>query len=201
MFKKIHPSIRNALFVFCAVFILSLSSVALSYVYLDKVGDEERKANIKSKQWKQKIEEAKENNKLFIEYEKPYIELVDNNIIGDENRLSWFESLQATSESRGLGSITFSMASQVELKDKKLKKELKGLKVFQSVMTLDMDISHEGDLFAVFNNLDSVAKGLYSVNKCNVESTRRKQDDSRNLDIAMKASCEISWHTIRTKLK
>lgn len=197
MLDRIHPSIRKAFFVFCLVFIGSITAVVLSNEYLDGVLDKERRANNSMRVWKNKIEKAKENNQIIVQYEKPYLKLVEDGVVGEENRLSWFESLQATASSRGLNTFKFSTSSQTAVKPKELNAQYKGLNIFQSKMTLDMGLSHEGDMFAVFNNLASNAKGLYSVDKCNVTSTKADPKSSEK-GPDMKASCELSWHTIKS---
>ena len=86
MLNKIHPSIRGGLFVFSLVFIASLAAVALSFMYLDNVNQKENKAKSSANVWKNKISLAKENNQKIIIYEKPYRSLIENNIVGKENR-------------------------------------------------------------------------------------------------------------------
>jgi len=198
MLEKIHHSIRGALLVFCLVFIASLTAVAASYMYLDSVNEKENKAKRSAFVWKNKIGQAKENNRLIVLYEKPYLDLIDNNVVGEENRLSWFETLQSTASSRGLDVFRFSTASQVQVKPKALKREYKNIDIYKSVMILDMKISHEGDIFAVFNDLESYAKGLYSVDNCQIENPVSRNNVTTEGGGELSASCELSWHTIRT---
>lgn len=198
MLEKIHHSIRGALLVFCLVFVASLIAVAASYMYLDNVNEKENKAKRSAFVWKNKINLAKENNRLIVLYEKPYHDLIDNNIVGEENRLSWFETLQSTASSRGLDVFRFSTASQVKVNPKGLRRDYKNIDIYKSAMILDMKISHEGDIFAVFNDLESYAKGLYSVDNCQVESPASRNNVATEGGAALNASCELSWHTIRT---
>lgn len=197
MLNKIHTSIRGGLFVFGLVFIASLAAVALSFMYLDNVNQQENKAKRSANVWKNKIALAKDNNQKIIIYEKPYRSLIENNIVGKENRLSWFETLQSTASSRGLETFRFSTASQVKVKPKNLSPAYKGINIYKSIMTLDMKISHEGDLFSVFNDLESNAKGLYSINNCTIASSTNKRAAADEVATELKASCELSWHSIR----
>ena len=198
MLDKIHHSIRGALFVFCLVFIASLTAVAASYMYLDNVNEKEGKAKRSAFVWKNKINQAKENNRLIVLYEKPYHELIDNNIVGEENRLSWFEALQSTASSRGLGVFRFTTGSQAKVNPRGLDAAFKDIDIYKSIMTLNMQVSHEGDIFAVFNDLQSNAKGLYSVDNCQVENIVTNRSADIDIGTMLKASCELSWHTIRT---
>ena len=105
MLDKIHSSIRGALLVFCLIFVGALTCVIGSYLYLDSLNQDEIRARQKTQVWKTKIDQAKINNNIIVEYEKPYLALIDNDIVGEENRLSWFETLQATSSAKGLDTL------------------------------------------------------------------------------------------------
>ena len=194
MLDKIHPSIKRALLVFCIIFISAIISVVTSELYLETVSDAERKARINTQIWKTKIEQAKENNRIIVEYEKPYLKLIENEVVGEENRLSWFETLQATASSRGLDTFKFSTASQIKVNPTEIDASYSELNVYKSIMTLDMKVSHEGDIFAVFNDLETNAKGLFSINKCSVI---KNQIRSETIKFAISANCELTWHTIK----
>ena len=197
MLDKIHPSIRSALLVFCVIFLVATISVVTSHMYLENISDAEKKAKRNTLIWKSKIEQAKENNRIIVEYEKPYLKLIEDGVIGEENRLSWFEALQATASSRGLDTFKFSTASQTMINPTELGGAYANLGVYKSIMTLNMSVSHEGDMFAVFNDLDTNAKGLYSVNTCNVVKTRIEAKKSETLNFGIKANCQLTWYSIK----
>jgi hypothetical protein len=60
-------------------------------------------------------------------------------------------------------------------------------------MILDVNMAHEGDLFALLNDLRK-ADGLYTVDNCKIEKVRKKIIDTDN---NMKAYCELGWYTFR----
>jgi len=196
MFSKIDPSIHKALIIFILLSIGSLVSVGVSQAYLGNVSDNERNARQKMRVWKNKIVEAKENNSIIIEYEKPYLSLIENNIVGDENRLSWFEVLQAQATARGMDAFKFSTASQVKIVSKEISPLFRSLGIYKSIMTINMQMAHEGDMFALFNDLEANAKGLFSVDKCVVEyKGRAVKKGAANANV--EAKCELSWYSIR----
>jgi hypothetical protein len=61
-------------------------------------------------------------------------------------------------------------------------------------MTLDIKMAHEGDLFALLNDLKK-ADGLFAVDRCDIEKTSKKTVDTEN---NMKAYCELGWYTFRS---
>jgi hypothetical protein len=60
-------------------------------------------------------------------------------------------------------------------------------------MTLDIKMAHEGDLFALLNDLRK-ADGLFAVDSCDIEKISKKVVDTDN---NMKAYCELRWYTFR----
>ena len=65
-------------------------------------------------------------------------------------------------------------------------------------MTLDIKMAHEGDLFALLNDL-SKADGLFAVDSCDIEKISKEVVDADNdmNDSNMKAYCELGWYTFK----
>ncbi len=196
MFSKVNPVIQNALYVFLFVVVSSVLAVSFSFVYMEDAYEDQQSAKRAMRIWKNKIDGSRESNRIVDEYETNYLALVRNGVIGEENRLNWFETIQAASEARGMPSVKYSIASQVKQDDKNYKNEFSGIGVFRSIMSLDIKMGHEGDLFAILNNLGDRAQGLFAIDKCDVE---RLLSDVGNTDKDnMKANCVLSWYTIKS---
>ncbi len=60
-------------------------------------------------------------------------------------------------------------------------------------MTLDVKMAHEGDLFALLNDLGQ-ADGLFAIDRCDIEKISKKLVGTDN---NMKAYCELGWYTFR----
>lgn len=203
MHKKIHPFLSRAFYVFIVVSVTTICLVGFSYMYMDSAEQEQMSAKRAMKIWKNKIDSSRQNNNIIDEYEQTYFGLINNNVIGEEDRLSWYEVIQATSESRGMPSVKYSVSSQGKLNSREVAKVFKGLDLYRSVMTLEIKMSHEGDLFALVNNLEDRARGLFVIDKCDVENTDKNADLKVTAVMdSMKAYCEMSWYTIQaTKSK
>jgi hypothetical protein len=145
--------------------------------------------------WKNKIDGSRESNRIIGEYEHSYINLVKNSVVGEENRLSWFETIQATTNARGMPSVKYNVASQKLLESSSTYASV-GLQVYRTKMTLDIKMAHEGDLFVMLNSLEKKAKGLFSVDKCNIEQTDTSNAASN--ENKMQAYCELSWYTFKS---
>jgi len=193
VFKSLTPTMIRASSVFLVALIVSTVVVSISYVYMDGIYQDQQSATRGMRLWQRKINSSVENNQIIDEFEANFLRLVNQGVVGSEDRLSWFETIQNTAKKRGMPSVKYSISTQEVLDERSVKREYKGINVYKSVMTLDIKMAHEGDLFALLNDLHK-ADGLYTVDKCTIEKTNR---DHVNIDNNMKAYCELGWYTFR----
>jgi hypothetical protein len=194
MFNKLTPAFIRSLAVFIVVLVASIIVVSISFMYMDGVYQDQQSAKRAMLIWQTKINSSVENNQIIDEFETNFLNLVNQGVVGAEDRLSWFETIQNTAKKRGMPSVKYGISTQELLKEPNLKREYKGIDVFKSVMTLDIKMAHEGDLFALLNDLRK-ADGLFAIDRCEIEKASKKTVDSEN---NMKAYCELGWYTFRS---
>ena len=199
--RFMHPDIRHALLVFLAVLLAVGSLVAVSETYMRMDQGEYRKTDMEIRRWKSRIDQANLNNQILVDHEDTFYRLQDMAIIGDENRLSWVETVQRVAEQRGLASVKYNIATQQIDTHDNLKTEFAGIDVFRSVMTLDMKLMHEGDFFTMMNALRKQAKGLFIVDKCDIVLLNQNIEYSAPTQENLSASCELSWYTMKKAMK
>lgn len=192
---NIHPLIKRSLILFVAMLIFSIAIITASNSYVEHAYKDRQSEKRAMRIWKNKIDGSRESNKIIDEYEKHFLELVKNNIVGEENRLDWLENIQAIANARGMPSVKYNLSSQKMVEDKTGQHRVKGLTVYRSDMTLDMKMAHEGDLFAVLNTLEKRAKGLFVVDQCTIE---KLSNPSLNSNENMAARCELGWYTFKS---
>lgn len=193
MFDNITPALIRASVVFVIMLVVSIVVVTVSQIYMDTIYQDQQSAKRAMRLWKSKINSSVESNQIINEYENNFLKLVNQGIVGTEDRLSWFETIQGTTKKRGMPLVKYSISTQQALDMPNLKKEYRGINVFKSVMTLDIKMAHEGDLFALLNDLGK-ADGLFAVDRCNIEKTSNEDVGAEN---NMKAYCELGWYTFR----
>ena len=193
MFDNITPVLTRALAVFVIMFTVSLVVTSISFMYMDGVYSDQQSAKRAMRIWKTKISSSVESNQIIDEFENNFLRLVRQGVVGSEDRLSWFETIQATARKRGMPSVKYSISSQEALKEKGVKIEYQGIDIFKSVMTLDIKMAHEGDLFALLNDLGK-ADGLFTVDRCEIQKINKNDSATTN---NMKAYCELGWYTFR----
>lgn len=193
MFKNLTPTLNRAIGVFVVVLVVSVIIISASYVYMGSIYDDQQAAKRAMRLWQGKINSSVENNQIIDEYETNFLKLVNQGVVGAEDRLSWFETIQNTAKKRGMPSVKYSISEQKALVENNLKKQYRGIDVFKSVMTLDIKMAHEGDLFALLNDLEK-ADGMFAIDRCNIEKISKKTVDTEN---NMKAYCELGWYTFK----
>ena len=190
--------------IFTIVLISMISVVVASDMYRSGAGEENNRTLREMRSWQNKIEEANRNNQILVQHEDTFKKLKNNSVIGEENRLSWVEVVQKVADSRGIASVKYDIASQVLLDKNKLDKKYKGIDVFKSVMSLEMKFIHEGDLFVMLKALKNEAKGLMTVDRCDVELINKDVNEGiigQDATDNMRAYCEISWYTLKKSQK
>lgn len=193
MFDRLTPTLIRSLTIFIIVFVAIIIIVSSSYVYMDNVYQDQQSTKRAMRIWQTKINSSVQNNQIIDEFESNFLKLVNQGVVGEEDRLSWFETIQNTAKKRGMPSVKYSISTQQALKESNLKSEYRGIDVFKSVMTLDIKMAHEGDLFALLNDLKK-ADGLFAIDRCDIEKISKKDVDTDN---NMKAYCELGWYTFK----
>jgi hypothetical protein len=199
MFKFLPEHLRPSLLIFASVMAAMITAIVLSMMYRDDAVQSEHSAQRAMHIWKNKIEGSRRSDKIVDKYEQEYLNLVKKGVIGKEERLSWYEAIQYISEARGMPSVKYSVSSQKQVNTPTLKQKYGGLALYNSTMTLDMTMGHEGDLFALLNGLRDRAKGLFTVDQCKLAMSRPKEAVADVISIdQMKANCELKWYTIKS---
>ncbi len=193
------PVFIRAAGVFTVMLVLSIIVVSVSFAYMDNVYQDEQAAKRAMRLWQGKINSSVENNQIIDEFESNFLKLVKQGVVGSEDRLSWFETIQSTAKERGMPSVKYSISAQKLLNENNLKNQYRGIDVFKSVMTLDTKMAHEGDLFALLNDLRK-ADGLFAVERCNIEKISKEGVDINNgiINSSLKAYCELGWYTFKS---
>ncbi|HHJ34783.1 MAG TPA: hypothetical protein ENJ87_03365 [Gammaproteobacteria bacterium] len=193
MVNNITPTLFRAMIIFALMSVVSIVVVSASYIYMDDAYQDQQSSRRAMRLWKIKIDNSVEKNQIIDEFENNFLMLVNQGVVGEENRLSWFETIQNTAKNRGMPSVKYSISAQKPLKGNNLSARYQGIDVFKSVMTLNIKMAHEGDLFALLNDLEK-ADGLFAVDSCDIEKISKKGVGTEN---NMKAFCELGWYTFR----
>ena len=135
---------------------------------------------------------------LLDQYRTLYNDYKSSGLVGQERRLSWIESLEATNEVLRLPLLTYALNPQEKFERPGFKAQ-RGVEVNSSPMELQMGLLHEEDLFALLEGLRQSIRNLFTVDSCSISrpSPVHASLDTKRANLSGK--CTIRWVTIDAK--
>ena len=141
-----------------------------------------------------RLNKSGEEKEIIVRHLPSYQFLQRVGFVGDEQRLNWLEGLRMSNQQAQLFGVQYQIGSQqpypyaTELDPGQLV-------LHQSVMKLDFQLLHEGDLMNFFVTLGKQGAGFFAVNQCRVE--RLNTGGSIRFQPNLRAQCDITWITVR----
>lgn len=141
-----------------------------------------------------RLSKSGEEKEIIVRHLPSYQFLQRVGFVGDEQRLNWLEGLRMSNQQAQLFGVQYQIGSQqpypyaTELDPGQLV-------LHQSVMKLDFQLLHEGDLMNFFVTLGKQGAGFFAVNQCRVE--RLNTGGSIRFQPNLRAQCDITWITVR----
>ena len=187
--------LRRPLIILVAAIMVSLAIAAVGYEY-EQAQREEYEASLSRLRSTHRLYTSLVNDiDLLEQYRNKYSEFKASGLVGEERRLSWIESLEATNEVLRLPTLSYSLNPQEEFKRPGFK-ILRGVSVMSSPMDLTIGMLHEEDLFALLEGLHLSIRNLFTVDNCSIS---RQSPVNRSLDtrtMNLRSQCTIRWVTI-----
>ena len=131
----------------------------------------------------------------IIQYLPVYNELLASGFIGEEHRIEWIETLRQIHAQNKLFSIDYSIGLQENYKPSFLP-NLGNFVLHRSIMSLKLDMLHEGDLLALLDGLREQTTP-YMVRNCEIKRPISAGINIKTIAANMQANCEIDWLTLR----
>jgi hypothetical protein len=178
------------IFIAAVVFSLLLAG-ALLFMYL-QAADHWKKSSNLLRQANLRYQIASDQKLLLALYQQRFTALKNRNVLGDEQRIDWVETIQSSSKQHIIPSVKFSLDQRMAAT---LPDDVTNIAVYVSKMRLDMNLLHEGDLYNLLADLDTRANGLYGISRCNLKQTARKNVDDA-LSNNLNGICELNWYTM-----
>jgi hypothetical protein len=133
-------------------------------------------------------EEKEVNDKLAV-----YQRLKKLNILGEEQRLEWADSMTRIRTGRELLDLRYTV------EPKKLLTSVAGsnggVEFFYSTMKVRIDLLHEGDLITFLRDLRDSGNGYYSVKRCHMNRTGTAPTGT-SIVPRLRAECDVDLITI-----
>lgn len=135
-----------------------------------------------------------EEERIIEEFYPEFVRLYRRGLLGDEQRLSWLETLRGAGEAIKLPELSWKLDAQRRI-ETAYPLALGTYGVYASAMTLTAGLLHEGDLLRLLDALERGANGQYSVRECAL--TRQAGDGDIAVDETnIRAECTLDWLTL-----
>ena len=195
--NKDIPHIRGLLIMVVLSLILGVIAVYVS----DEVLNEAQHSKITADQeWSdavRKLERTKNEQEDLQGYYHQYQNLVEQNIIGEEKRLDWIESIEKIRNRLNIFSVKYKLDPQETLDMVGTDLPGSSFDLQRSSMTLGLSLLHEGQLINFIDALSTEVKGMYLLDSCILT----RNDLIRRLKFTpnLEAECTLGWITLNEK--
>ena len=144
-----------------------------------------------------KLERTKNEQEDLQGYYRQYQNLVEQNVIGQERRLDWIETIEKIRNKLNIFSVKYKLEPQETLNLETVSTS-NSFDLHRSNMTLDFSLLHEGQLLNFLDTLSKEAKGMYLLESC----TLTRNDFVRQLRFIpnLQAKCTLGWITLNEKI-
>jgi hypothetical protein len=146
-------------------------------------------------QARQKYQSSGLEKETIVQYLPMYNGLLASGFIGEERRIEWIDTLRKIHEQHKLFDINYSIGQQENYKPSFLP-NLGKFRLNRSVMSLKLDMLHEGDLLAMLDGLHEQTTPLI-VRDCEIRRPIGAVVNTKNMTSNMQANCDIDWLTLR----
>lgn len=129
---------------------------------------------------------------LITTYLPQYQQLMASGFVGEERRIEWVDALRVQQQRLNLFAIKYNIGQQEDYKPI-FAADLGGFVMRRSVMKLDLDLLHEGDILYLISALARSATP-FMLRDCAISRLRTAQ--SQALVASLHAQCELDWLTV-----
>ncbi|HEC15711.1 MAG TPA: hypothetical protein ENI99_03930 [Sedimenticola sp.] len=186
---------RTALTVLAVASLVSLGSLAASYIYAGRIEDAFASETAQRNALRAKLRAVRDDELLVEKYLTPYLRLEQDGMIGEEQRLVWVDALQAVSDMLKLPSMHYRIAVQKPFAAP-YTAAADSLRVNASRMELNVGLLHEEDLLRLFGELGRRVPDTFHIDNCTLRRTGdRFVYVPKRANLA--AACQLLWFSLQ----
>lgn len=192
-------NLQKEISIFLVATVIAILIIGSSGIYWQTIMEENQAAKLSLQQSKEKYHAALNQKKILEIFSRQYKQLEKNGVVGNEKRINWVDELEKITRDKKIPYVKYKIDKQISLKEPEIVALYPGIDVFQSVMTLNMILLHEGDLYMIMNGLQKKSKGLFDVSQCMLS---RNSSGGENIlqtktNKKFSAECKLNWFTMK----
>ena len=190
-------ALRVPLIAFLATIVASVAIIFVSGAVLDSAHALLAKRDAELRQARLKIQNAGEEKELISQYLDAYQQLARAGFVGEEQRITWLDSLRAANEEARIFGVEYDLSAQrpyVYASEFNVGQLL----LQESVMHVKFGMLHEEDLPRFLGALARRGGGYFTVDDCVVRRLKNPEDANlAQVEAKLSADCNLRWLTVR----
>ena len=175
-------------------FIASVVILTMVGIYCLAITDNLKQSNNEFFQIQEKTRSAMDNQKILSTNLTPFINFSNSGYIGQANRLQWLETLQVIVDEQKIPQVRFTLSPTKNSGDSDSEFDRVDSNLFLTLMTLDMELMHEGDFFQLLTQMRKKSLGVFRVESCTLKEAEKNFSDK---PIKVTGNCRLSWLNYR----
>ena len=187
---------RWSILAICASSFISVIILYGSGGYAEQAREERRSAQDILNDARNRLATAHQDQENMDIYASEYSSLIENKVIGDDQRLDWMEGLEKIRRQNLVTDFRYTIAPQ-KIYTPQPPVDSGNFDVRYSEMKLQLDLLHEGQLPDFFNALRNQVKGWYQLEGCTLQRTA--PGDGAAAAPYIKAECSGGWITLKNR--
>ena len=190
-------ALRVPLIALLVSLVVAASMVLVSAAFLDSARQLLSKRDNELRQARLKIQNAGEEKEMISRYLSGYQQLARAGFVGEEQRITWIDSLRAANEEARIFGVEYDLSAQ-RAYAYAAEFNVGQLLLLESVMHLKFGLLHEEDLPRFFDALSRRGGGFYTVDDCTIRRSRPLESETRvQVEANLAAECNLRWLTVR----
>ncbi|MDO9232699.1 MAG: hypothetical protein Q8N02_10580 [Methylotenera sp.] len=145
---------------------------------------------------RQRYQSSGTEKDMITEFLPQYQALINQGFVGEERRIEWVDNLRAQHKNHQLFGIKYNI-SQQEKYTPAFAPNLGGFVLHRSIMKLELDMLHEGDLLQLTESLNANNAASFMLRDCEIVRLNTNGLPSDQLIANLHAQCELDWLTLR----
>ena len=192
------PLMRRSILAVCASALVSAVILYGSDEYAESAQNDRHNAQNMLNDARNHLATMRQDQENMAIYADEYGALIEQKIIGDDQRLDWMEGLEKIRLKNLVAGFRYHIAPQ-KIYAAQPPIDSGNFDIHYSEMKLQFDLLHEAQLLNFFDALRTDIKGWYQLEGCTMQRTGTDNKDEQTSATLLKAECSGGWITLKNR--
>jgi hypothetical protein len=198
LYASDFPMIRWNILAVCAASLISAVILYSSGKYAESTQNDLRSAQNMLNDARNHRTTALQDQENMAIYAGEYGALIEQKIIGDDQRLDWMEGLERIRQKNLVMDFRYNIAPQRTYASQP-PIDSGNFDIRYSEMKLQFSLLHEGQLLDFFTALHTDIKGRYQLEGCTLQRTGTDSEAQQTVMARLTAECSGGWITLKDR--